>query len=106
MEGFDSESMQKLIDHDWPGNIRELQNLVEKNIALADGPIMHLSELSSLRAEGGIDSDLPTLAELEKRYIHKILDRFNNSRERTADTLGINKSTLWRKLQSYKDMDN
>jgi DNA-binding NtrC family response regulator len=103
VEGFDSESMQKLLDHDWPGNIRELQNLVEKNIALADGPIMHLKELTSLRGETGIDSDLPTLAELEKRYIFKILQRFNNSRDKTAETLGINKSTLWRKLQHYKE---
>lgn len=105
VEGFDSESMQMLIDHDWPGNIRELQNLVEKNIALADGPVMHLQELTGLRSETGIDSDLPTLAELEKRYIYKILQRFNNSREKTAETLGINKSTLWRKLQSYNNTD-
>ncbi|MEJ2142853.1 MAG: sigma-54 dependent transcriptional regulator [Gammaproteobacteria bacterium] len=105
IKGFDSESMQKLVDHDWPGNIRELQNLVEKNIALADGKIMHLNEVSSLRGETGIDSDLPTLAELEKRYIYKTLNRFNNSREKTAETLGINKSTLWRKLQSYNKPD-
>ena len=105
VEGFDNESMQKLIDHDWPGNIRELQNLVEKNIALADGKTMHLKELSSLRGDVGIDSDLPTLSELEKRYIYKVLERFNNSREKTAETLGINKSTLWRKLQNYKETD-
>lgn len=100
--GFDNESMKILIDHDWPGNIRELQNLIEKNIALADGPVMHLSELTSLRGEETIDSDLPTLAELEKRYIYKLLERFNDSREKTAETLGINKSTLWRKLQNYQ----
>jgi DNA-binding NtrC family response regulator len=95
--------MQTLVDHDWPGNIRELQNLVEKSIALADGPVMHLTELSSLRSSETIDSDLPTLAELEKRYILKTLDRFNQSREKTAETLGINKSTLWRKLQQYRE---
>ncbi|MGD8484275.1 MAG: sigma-54 dependent transcriptional regulator [Thioalkalispiraceae bacterium] len=103
IQGFDNESMQTLVDHDWPGNIRELQNLVEKSIALADGPVMHLTELSSLRSSETIDSDLPTLAELEKRYILKTLDRFNQSREKTAETLGINKSTLWRKLQQYRE---
>ena len=100
--GFDTNSMQLLLEHDWPGNVRELQNLVERHVALADGPLMHLESITSLRAQEQIDSDLPTLAELERRYIHKVLQRFNNSREKTAETLGINKSTLWRKLQNYK----
>jgi DNA-binding NtrC family response regulator len=100
--GFDTHSMQLLLEHDWPGNVRELQNLVERHVALADGPLMHLESITSLRAQEQIDSDLPTLAELERRYIHKVLQRFNNSREKTAETLGINKSTLWRKLQNYK----
>lgn len=102
VEGFDDKSMERLVAHDWPGNIRELQNLVEKHIALADGPVLHLDEISSLREARTIDSDLPSLEELERRYILKVLDKCNNSREKTAETLGINKSTLWRKLQSYK----
>lgn len=106
IKGFDNESVQTLVNHDWPGNIRELQNLVEKSIALADGPTMHLTELSSLRGKDTIDADLPTLAELEKRYIYKTLERFNQSREKTAETLGINKSTLWRKIQQYQNNDN
>ena len=100
--GFDAESMQLLLEHDWPGNVRELQNLVERHVALADKPLMHLETITSLRGQEHIDSDLPTLAELEQRYIQKVLDRFNQSREKTAETLGVNKSTLWRKLQSYK----
>ncbi|MDZ7803606.1 sigma-54 dependent transcriptional regulator [Thiohalophilus sp.] len=105
VQGFDSPSLQKLMEHDWPGNVRELQNLIERTIALADGPTLHLDDISSIRSGGSIDSDLPTLAELERRYIYKTLDRFNGSRERTAETLGINKSTLWRKLQSYRQED-
>ena len=100
--GFDAGSMQLLLEHDWPGNVRELQNLVERHVALADEPLMHLETITSLRGQEHIDSDLPTLAELEQRYIQKVLDRFNQSREKTAETLGVNKSTLWRKLQSYK----
>ena len=97
-------AIEHLTAYHWPGNVRELQNLVERHVALADGPLMHLEGITSLRAEDHIDSDLPTLAELERRYIQKVLDRFNQSREKTAETLGINKSTLWRKLQSYKDL--
>ena len=100
--------MKKLVEYNWPGNIRELQNLVERSIALADGPLMHIDELSGLKTpkQGrGIDGDLPTLAELERRYICKLLQEFNDNREKTAATLGINKSTLWRKLQSYQNED-
>ena len=102
IKGFDSASMKKLVSHDWPGNVRELQNLIERSVALADGPIMKLEEITSLRSTDSIDSDLPTLETLEQRYILKLLDRFNDSRDKTAETLGINKSTLWRKLQQYK----
>lgn len=102
VKGFDSDAMKKLIAHDWPGNVRELQNLIERSIALADTATMKLDEISSLRSTDTIDSDLPNLEELEKRYILKLLDRFDDSRDKTAETLGINKSTLWRKLQHYK----
>lgn len=102
VKGFDNEAMKKLIAHDWPGNVRELQNLIERSIALADSPVMKLEEISSLRSSDTIDGDLPSLDELERRYIFKLLERFNDSRDKTAETLGINKSTLWRKLQQYK----
>lgn len=49
-----------------------------------------------------IDADSPTLEELEKRYILNTLNKFNGNREQTASLLGINKSTLWRKLQSWQ----
>ncbi len=106
IKGFDQASMKKLIAHDWPGNVRELQNLIERSVALADSPTLHIDEITSLRGTDTIDSDLPTLDELEKRYIYKLLERFNDSRDKTAATLGINKSTLWRKLQQYKKQQN
>ena len=102
VKGFNADAMKKLIAYDWPGNVRELQNLIERSIALADSPMMKLDEITSLRSTDTIDSDLPSLEELEKRYILKLLERFDDSRDKTAETLGINKSTLWRKLQQYK----
>ena len=108
--GFEPASMKKLIDHSWPGNIRELKNLVERHIALADGDTMTLGELSGLKpaklSGEGIDADLPELAELERRYILRLLELFNDNREKTAETLNINKSTLWRKLQSYRETES
>ena len=101
--GFDEVSVEHLQNYDWPGNIRELRNLVERSIALADGPLLHLEqELMQHTDRQGIDSDNPSLELLEKRYILKILDRCSGNREQTAEILGINKSTLWRKLQSWQ----
>jgi len=98
---FDAESMKLLLDYDWPGNIRELGNLIERHIVLADSPLMHIKQLSSTKPGQEIDHDHPCLDELERRYILKVLERCENNREQTAAALGINKSTLWRKLQSY-----
>ncbi len=102
VEGFDSESMQRLMAYPWPGNVRELRNVVERHVALADGPRMHVEEVGAgAAARSDLDGDLPTLEELERRYILKVIEHLGGSREKTAATLGINKSTLWRKLQQF-----
>jgi len=103
IDGFDSASMQKLMSYSWPGNVRELQNLVERSIALADTPIMQIQTLNERNDVEELDEDLPTLAELEQRYILRVLEHFDNSKDLTAETLGINKSTLWRKLKSITE---
>ena len=104
--GFDAASMDKLKSYKWPGNIRELRNLVERSIALADSPVHSVDQqLYQADNDNRIDADSPTLEELEKRYILNTLDKFNGNREQTASLLGINKSTLWRKLQSWQ-LDN
>lgn len=104
--GFDVASMDKLKSYHWPGNIRELRNLVERSIALADSPVLSVDQhLYQADNDNRIDADSPTLEELEKRYILNTLDKFNGNREQTASLLGINKSTLWRKLQSWQ-LDN
>lgn len=100
--GFDADSMQRLMHYDWPGNIRELHNLVERYVALADGPVLRVEEkLTGPEQQAGMFSDEPPLDELERRYIMHLLDKYDGNRELMASTLGINKSTLWRKLKQY-----
>ena len=107
VNGFDAESMQRLCEYDWPGNVRELSNLVERHVALASQPVLRLEELpeagatQTSRHDDSLEADMPTLEELERRYILKVLEHFDGNREKTADALGINKSTLWRRLQQY-----
>ncbi len=117
--GFDEISLQRLIAYDWPGNVRELKNLIERHVALAEQPTLHIEPGSTPHErshpqitpppeaqlnpadQGCIDRDNPSLEELERRYILKTLQRFEGNREHTARSLGINKSTLWRKLQTF-----
>jgi DNA-binding NtrC family response regulator len=103
VEGFDADSMQWLKNYAWPGNIRELRNLIERHIALADSVWLHIDQQHiSTRSDSSIDGDSPTLEELEKRYIMKVLQQTHGNREQAASILGINKSTLWRKLQNWQ----
>jgi len=106
-QGFDEESMARLCAYHWPGNVRELRNAVERAMVLAEGETLHVGPLiDGVKASSGdadaIDADLPTIEELERRYILKVLEYFQGNREKTAESLGINKSTLWRKLQNYR----
>lgn len=105
--GFDHDSVEALLRYDWAGNVRELRNLVERHVALAESPELHLMDglqASSVATPGQdcLDHDQPNLQTLEQRYIEKVLAAMNGNREKTAAVLGINKSTLWRKLQQYQ----
>ena len=82
--------------------MRELRNVVEKHVALASTPVLTLEEISdsNLAPHAGIDADNPTLAELERRYLAKVVDRCAGNRTQAARVLGIDKSTLWRKMQN------
>lgn len=102
---FDAEDMESLMNYHWPGNIRELRNLVERHVILADeGQLKLTRKLDSISQQNCSDSlttDQPDLKTLEERYIHKVLKEVGDNREQAAKILGINKSTLWRKLQQY-----
>ncbi|MBD3815511.1 MAG: sigma-54-dependent Fis family transcriptional regulator [Halothiobacillus sp.] len=115
-ERFNANCMARILEYTWPGNIRELKNMIERAVALSSEAEIRLdqeaeatppwaSALIRPQSSGGveaIDADHPTLDVLERRYIEKLLKEYDGNREKTAQTLGINKSTLWRKMQSYE----
>ena len=86
---------------DWPGNVRELENVVERLVAAARHPVI---EAADIVLDVGVSippgthpfADMPTLDELERRYLVYALQRFAGNRTRTAAALGIDRRTLYR----------
>ena len=108
--GFTKEAVQRLSGADWPGNLRELRNLVERCVVLTDerwiGPqlVAQLMGEAAEPEEGHEDEGWPvraSLAEVERAHILRVLKEVDGHRERAAEILGINKTTLWRKLKQY-----
>ncbi|MCE3009527.1 MAG: sigma-54 dependent transcriptional regulator [Proteobacteria bacterium] len=109
--GFSSNAMMKLMSMPWHGNVRELENLVERLVVLTPHPIIQSEDIplgEGQEAEsffGKAVSDHPTLADLEKRYIRVILEKTGGKKEKAAHILGINRRTLYRKEREYGLID-
>ncbi len=103
-------AMSALINYAWPGNVRELQNAIERAFTLS-GDQIDLDSLpprvrdaaANTGAQTMRDPDglRPTLAEIERRYIFEALASVNQDKARAANILGIDLSTLYRKLKRY-----
>lgn len=106
--GFDSDSVTRLCNADWPGNIRQLRNVVERCVILAESEVLHWDDPAQQYSEEDIQSllyrgqDFVSLDELEKRYIQHVLKHCAGKKVKAAELLGIDKTTLWRKLQRYE----
>ena len=93
-----------LIKHNWPGNIRELKNVIERSVILCEGPELKMDTLPFDMANHNVSKELSafSLAAAEKLHIHKILNYTNGNKTKTAELLGIALTTLYRKLEEYK----
>jgi DNA-binding NtrC family response regulator len=97
------EVMQLFMQHPFPGNVRELENVIERAIILAEGNLIEMSHLPRrfLREMDEHPSPLRTLAELEKQHILEVLASFGGNKSETARALGISRVSLWRRLKEY-----
>jgi DNA-binding NtrC family response regulator len=108
-----SEALAILTAYSWPGNVRELENAIERAVAFAQGAVLKPDDLPERIRSCGTTSALiarsyehnMTLRELEREYILETLRRSGGNKSRTAELLGLDRKTLYRRLDEYSAGD-
>lgn len=104
---FSQEAMDILLNYDWPGNVRQLENVIERGIALGMSETLDLQDLppeltNKMREGEKPGEEIFNLDQHETMVIKKALDKTHNNKVKAAQLLGINAATLYRKLKRYK----
>ncbi|MBN2755152.1 MAG: sigma-54-dependent Fis family transcriptional regulator [Candidatus Goldbacteria bacterium] len=115
--GIDPRARAAIMNYEYPGNVRELDNIVQHAFAMASSDIITIADLpvtlqgispfrklsapvkEELRSDGS-DPEL-NLADAEKSFINRALEKYDNNHTKAAKALGISRSTLWRKMKEY-----
>lgn len=98
-------AMEALLKYDWPSNVRELVNVLERAISLAPKNVIQMKNLPisfEKKLEPGRQRHLLSLAEIEKEHILHVLDAVNGNISKASRVLGISRPKLYRKLEKYK----
>jgi DNA-binding NtrC family response regulator len=103
-------AMERLSTYEFPGNIRELRNVLERGVILADGEVIQAGHLllvgaghDTLSAPKEAEEDIVPLDEMERRYLSRSLVRLGGDKDALARRLGISRRTINRKLQTNTD---
>jgi DNA-binding NtrC family response regulator len=106
LEGFDPEALEAMLEHDWPGNIRELENVIQRAVLLAPGPVIQREDipanLQGPRSTGAMPAQLPdeginlreVIEEFESSLVRQALERTKWNKNQAAKLLGMNRTTL------------
>jgi DNA-binding NtrC family response regulator len=100
--GMRKDFMDALQQHIWKGNIRELKNVIERAVILAEGPELTIDDLPLDFQSTGASSQGYTLADAEKLHIQKVMRHTNGNKTEAAKLLNIGIATLYRKIEEYK----
>lgn len=100
--GLSDEALQRLCDYDFPGNVRELQNLIERAVLLSNGSRLDLDEWLPKPRDPSRAVGSPTLTQLEKDHIVERLQARRGNLALVAKDLGISRTTLWRRMKAYQ----
>ena len=108
VEKFSYDAMEVLLNYNYPGNVRELENIIEHALIVCQGKIIERNHLP-LSLQGGFAprpaEEAPSfdrsIESSEKAIILDMLQKFNWNKGKTASALNINRTTLWRKMKKY-----
>ena len=110
VSGMSPEVAKKLMDYAWPGNVRELENVIERAVVLTGFEVISVGDLPDriqsytarhVIVAGADPEELVTLDEVERRYIERVMESVGSNKVRAAQVLGIDRATLYRKLDRY-----
>jgi transcriptional regulator with PAS, ATPase and Fis domain len=99
------------MDYNFPGNVRELENIVERAVAIAQEDTVQAWDLPPDLSEMDVfsfapsDSGMRTLREVQRDYIQWVLDRVGRNKTKAAEVLGIDRASLWRHLKRHEIQD-
>jgi DNA-binding NtrC family response regulator len=110
LDTLDADLSQRLLQHSFPGNVRELENIIAAGVLQENNSVLTPGSTPGLSAYRGPERrknvELLTLKELEKRHIERVLKITAGNRPKAAEILGINLSTVYRKIEKYKIDEN
>ncbi len=101
--GFTKDAVQVLMHYSFPGNVRELENIIERAIIIEKGPLITPESLPQTIKMFQIETIEPdrvkTIDELNREYAEKVVDLFGGNKSKAAEVLGISRTSLWRILK-------
>jgi DNA-binding NtrC family response regulator len=110
VRSISSAAAERLLSYDWPGNVRELQNVIERAVALTRNEELTVDDLpENVRAHHSsqivVTADepehLPSMEEVERRYVLRVLDAVHGNKALAARILGFDRKTLYRKMERF-----
>lgn len=102
LTGFDDKASRALLEYPWPGNLRQMKNMIRRATLLAQGKFITINELSELKEPAPAIIGIPLRnEEAEKHQIIEALRQTGNNKSRAAQLLGIDRKTLYNKLKLY-----
>jgi DNA-binding NtrC family response regulator len=108
---FSSKALEVLVRYTWPGNVRELENTIERLALFSRGRLIEVEDLpdriqqKQVSLESQLFKELPSLAEMERRYLFHVLKAVGGNRKRAAEILKIDRRTLYRMLERFEPME-
>ena len=111
VRGVDTEALGVLKGFRWPGNVRQLRNVIERALIVTAGPLIGVADLPGDLKRGGVGNDVleiklgASLDEVERNLIKRTVAFAGGNKSRAAEILGISLKTLYNRLERYQSRD-